>query len=203
MAGGMAEQPDAAASATVYVVAGPNGAGKTTFATQFLPNFAACREFLNADLIAAGLAPFAPETQNVRAGRLLLTRMRELTGRRQDFGFETTLAGRSYARQFQAMKAEGYRIVLFFLWLPNADLAVARVADRVRQGGHNVPEPDVRRRFDSGVRNFFELYRPLLDSWRLFDASQAPPTLIAFERDKQLQVVDTHVYDRVTRNLRN
>src|SRR5271167_4621598 len=101
---------------TVYVIAGPNGAGKTTFANEFLPDFVDCREFLNADLIAAGLSPFAPETENVRAGRLLLTRVRELTRARKDFGFETTLAGRSYARRFADMRKRGYRTVLFFLW---------------------------------------------------------------------------------------
>ena len=106
-------------SPTVYVIAGPNGAGKTTFANEFLPDFVNCREFLNADLIAAGLSPFAPETQNLRAGRLLLTRIKELTGAKQDFGFETTLSGRSYVRLLNEMKNDGYRILLFFLWLPS------------------------------------------------------------------------------------
>src|SRR3954447_16330203 len=124
---------------TVYVIAGPNGAGKTTFATEFLPAFVQCREFVNADLIAAGLSPFAPETQAIRAGRLLLTRIKELSAPRQDFGFETTLAGRSYVKALKAMRADGYRLELFFLWLPSADLAVARVENRAIQGGHSVP----------------------------------------------------------------
>ena len=123
---------------TVYVIAGPNGAGKTTFASEFLPDFVNCREFLNADLIAAGLSPFAPETQNVRAGRLLLTRIKELTASKENFGFETTLSGRGYVRLLTEMKSTSYRVVLFFLWLPSADVAVARVKNRVRQGGHNV-----------------------------------------------------------------
>ena len=105
---------------TVYVIAGPNGAGKTTFATEFLPNFVSCREFLNADLIAAGLSPFAPETQNVRAGRLLLERIRELAKGRRDFGFETTLAGRIHVKLLSGMRQWGYQIALFFLWLPSA-----------------------------------------------------------------------------------
>src|SRR4051794_11262506 len=125
---------------TVYVIAGPNGAGKTTFATKFLPDFVQCREFVNADLIAAGLSPFAPETQAMRAGRLLLTRIKELSKARQNFGFETTLAGRSYAKVLSDLKAARYRLVLFFLWLPDADLAVARVANRVLQGGHTYPK---------------------------------------------------------------
>jgi len=182
---------------TVYVIAGPNGAGKTTFATNFLPDFVRCREFLNADLIAAGLSPFAPETQNVRAGRLFLARIRELTAAREDFGFETTLAGRSLTRQLQEMKSRGYRIVLFFLWLPNADLAVARVANRVQQGGHAVPEEDVRRRFSSGIRNLFGLYRPQVDRWWLYDASQLPPRLIASQQAGGLQILDAAAYERI------
>src|SRR5271168_3613615 len=131
---------------TVYVIAGPNGAGKTTFASEFLPDFVKCREFLNADLIAAGLSPFAPEAQNVRAGRLLLERIRELAGERVDFGFETTLSGRTYVKRLTDMRASGFRVVLFFLWLPNVDMAVARVRKRVVEGGHGVPLEDIRRR---------------------------------------------------------
>ncbi|MGV2336144.1 MAG UNVERIFIED_CONTAM: zeta toxin family protein [Planctomycetaceae bacterium] len=121
--------------ATVYVIAGPNGAGKTTFATEFLPEFVDCREFLNADLIAAGLSPFAPETQNLRAGRLLLEApSTSYSVRRVDFAFETTLAGRSYARMLKTFRQEGYRVVLFFLWLPSVELAVSRVAMRSASG---------------------------------------------------------------------
>jgi predicted ABC-type ATPase len=182
---------------TLYVIAGPNGAGKTTFATEFLPDFVRCREFLNADLIAAGLSPFAPEAENVRAGRLLLTRIRELTSDRKDFGFETTLAGRGYARRFADMRRQGYRIVLFFLWLPNADLAVKRVARRARQGGHNVPESDIRRRYDAGLCNLLSLYRPLLDEWWLYDASKLPPRLIAQEKDGKPRLLDRDLYQGI------
>jgi len=114
---------------TVYVLAGPNGAGKTTFAAEFLPEFAKCREFLNADLIAAGLSPFDPESQNVRAGRLLLQRIGELAKQRTDFGFETTLSGRTYFKLLSDLRNSGYQILLFFLWLPNSAMAVARVAN--------------------------------------------------------------------------
>jgi predicted ABC-type ATPase len=146
------------------VLAGPNGAGKTTFATRFLPEYAKCLEFVNADLIAAGLSPFAPETQTIRAGKLLLTRIRELGEVHRDFGFETTLAGRTYSKTLKDMKSAGYRIMLFFLWLPNADLAVARVANRVRQGGHSVPEDTIRRKFGLGLRNLFQIYLPFADT---------------------------------------
>jgi predicted ABC-type ATPase len=190
-----------AKSPTVYVIAGPNGAGKTTFSSEFLPDFVNCREFLNADLIAAGLSPFAPETQNVRAGRLLLERIRELARDKQDFGFETTLSGRTYIRVLQQMQEQGYRVVLFFLWLPSADMSVVRVANRVRQGGHNVPEMDIRRRFQSGLRNLFQLYRPLVDAWWLYDASRLPPTVIAYEESGQLAVPQTEQFERIQQSL--
>lgn len=187
----------AAQQPTVYVIAGPNGAEKTTFATEFLPDFVNCREFLNADLIAAGLAPFAPETQNVRAGRLLLERIQELTEERKDFGFETTLSGRTYARMMNDMRLAGYRIELFFLWLPSADMAVSRVANRVRQGGHHVPEEDIRRRYSSGQRNLFELYRSKTDAWWLYDASCLPPALIVNEDGGELVIGQAEKFKQI------
>lgn len=182
----------------VYVIAGPNGSGKTTFAKEYLPKFAKCLEFLNADLIAAGLSPFAPERENVRAGRILLIRIRELTQAGIDFGFETTLAGRNHTKQLSRMKSLGYRIVLIFLWLPDANLAVNRVASRVLQGGHNIPEVDIRRRFDSGLRNFFDLYQPLAEDWLLFDASQITPQLIALEINGTMELVNIELYKFIT-----
>ncbi len=166
-------------SPTAYLIAGPNGAGKTTFATEFLPDLVGCLEFVNSDLIAAGLSPFTPETQAMRAGRLFLTRIKELSKARQDFGFETTLAGRSHVKAVTDLRNSGYQVVLFFLWLPSAETAVARVADRVRQGGHNVPEATIRRRFEAGLRNFFRLYSPLVDAWHLYDGTRLPPLCLA------------------------
>lgn len=182
---------------TLYILAGPNGAGKTTFARHFLPDFVQCREFLNADLIAAGLSPFAPETQNLRAGRLLLERVAELAAVRADFGFETTLAGRAYVRRLSEMRASGYRIVLFFLWLPSAQAAVNRVANRALQGGHLVPPDDVRRRYGAGLRNFFQLYRPIADEWWLYDASELPPGLVAFQQAGQLTVKHRRLFQQI------
>jgi len=181
----------------VYVIAGPNGAGKTTFSSEFLPDFVHCREFLNADLIAAGLAPFAPETQNLRAGRLLLERLAELVDQRADFGFETTLSGRTYVKVLRDMKSAGYCVCLFFLWLPSADIAVARVANRVAQGGHPVPPVDIRRRYGAGLRNLFHLYRPLFDVWRLYDASRIPPLLIASEKEGALTLKHKRLYRQI------
>jgi len=187
-------------SPTVYLIAGPNGAGKTTFASEYLPDFVHCREFVNADLIAAGLSPFAPETQAMRAGRLLLTRIKELAEARQDFGFETTLAGRSYVNMITGLRRSGYHVVLFFLWLPSAEMAVARVANRVRQGGHDVPDATIRRRYAAGLRNFFRMYAPLVDSWSVYDGTQLPPLLIArgsgaavqVHQPERFQMIQTH-----------
>ena len=182
---------------TVYIIAGPNGAGKTTFATEFLPDFAECREFLNADLIAAGLSPFAPEAAAMRAGRLLLGRVKELSAQGRDFGFETTLSGRTHMALLREMKRRGYAIHLFFLWLPSVEMAVARVANRVRQGGHPIPEAVIRRRFALGIRNFLTLYCPLSDSWMLFDNSQSQPRLIAREDAGGLYVAQTELYETI------
>ncbi len=181
----------------MYVIAGPNGAGKTTFAEAFLPDFVQCREFLNADLIAAGLAPFAPETQDFRAGRLLLTRIREFVAAGRNFAFETTLSGKTYFRMLRGMKERGYLIVLFFLWLPSADMAVKRVRYRVQQGGHNVPEHVVRRRYAAGLENFSVLYKPIADIWLLYDASQLPPRVVAHREGGQEIIHHPEVYAKI------
>ncbi len=174
----------------VYVIAGPNGAGKTTFASKFLPDFVQCREFLNADLIAQGLSPFAPELQNVEAGKLLLRRMDELASRDEDFSFETTRAGRGHARRLEALKLSGYQVHIFFLWLPDEEFAVSRVANRVRQGGHKIAEKDIRRRYHAGLKNFFDLYAPLANFWRMYDASIAAPQLVAQMRSGSVEVAN-------------
>jgi predicted ABC-type ATPase len=188
---------------TVYVIAGANGAGKTTFASSFLPHFVECNEFLNADLIAAGLSPFAPETQNVRAGRLLLERISELVSERVNFSFETTLSGRTYVKLLSDIKATGYQVVLFFLWLPSKEMAVARVANRVREGGHAVPPMDIRRRYSAGVRNLFQLYRPILDGWWIYDASRLPPGLIAWGKHGARTIREPLLYEQIERQAEN
>ena len=129
---------------SLYIVAGPNGSGKTTFAREFLPDYVRCKEFINADLIAGGLSPFSPEAAAMRAGRLLLEQIKLLASRRSDFGFETTLSGVTYVSLLRRLKAQGYQIHLFFLWIPTVEVALARIADRVRRGGHDIPEKVVR-----------------------------------------------------------
>lgn len=162
----------------IIIIAGPNGAGKTTFAREFLPHEAGCPQFVNADLIAAGLSPFAPETAAIKAGRLMLQALEDYAARGESFAFETTLAGLGYARHIPLWQAAGYHVALFFLALPTAELAIARVAQRVRQGGHSIPEAVIRRRFAAGRVNFERVYRDLVDAWALYENVGDTPVLI-------------------------
>lgn len=162
----------------IIIIAGPNGAGKTTFAREFLPYEAQCPDFINADLIAAGLSPFNPEAAALRAGRLMLEEMAARIAQARSFAFETTLSGSAYARQIPDWRNGGYHVKLVFLSLPSAEMAVARVAARVEQGGHSIPEAVIRRRFETGLRNFHEVYKPLVDAWTLYDNSDTSPVLI-------------------------
>ena len=184
----------------LYIIAGPNGAGKTTFAKEFLPHYAKCENFVNADLIAQGLSPFSPAAAGIKAGRLLLKQIHEFAERRADFAFETTLAGKTYIQLLRKLRQQGYVIHLFFLWIPSVELALVRIKDRVAQGGHNVPTADVRRRFGRSVQNFWQVYRPLFNSWTLFNTSTAPPALIAKEEGGKLTVADTDVFSRIVKN---
>ncbi len=162
----------------IIIIAGPNGAGKTTFAKDFLPSEAKTQNFINADLIAAGLAPFNPESVELKSGRLMLEEIDEFVDAGKSFAFETTLSGLSYVRKIQLWQRLGYQVKLWFLSLPNADAAVARVAQRVIQGGHNIPEDVIRRRFKSGLNNFHLRYKLLVDSWVLYDNAGVEPRLI-------------------------
>lgn len=162
----------------VIIIAGPNGAGKTTFAREFLPHEADCPVFVNADLIAAGLAPFAPASVAMQAGRLMLAELDRHFAAGHSFAFETTPSGRNYVTRIQRWQQGGYRVKLIFLRLDSADEAVARVAERVRQGGHDVPTDVIARRFVSGLRNFTQLYAPLVDAWSLYDNSGTEPRLL-------------------------
>lgn len=174
----------------LFVIAGPNGAGKTTYVRDFLPQEMRCREFVNADLIAAGLSPFAPDRAAFEAGRIMLKRLRDLAARGEDFSFETTLSGRAYAPLLREMRAAGYRIRLDFLWIPNLDITRNRVRQRVTKGGHDIPDDVQLRRFHLGVRNLAELYRPLVDYWRLYDNTGDHPHLVAEEIDGALAIAD-------------
>jgi len=160
------------------IIAGPNGAGKTTFAREFLPKEGKCPVFVNADLIAAGLSPFKPEAAAIQAGRIFISQIDALAQERKDFAFETTLSGTAYLRKIQQWKKWGYVIHIIFLKLPDANFAIRRVNQRVRAGGHYIPENTVRRRFSAGWKNFLQLYRPLANTWAVYDNSNKQPRLI-------------------------
>jgi len=185
----------------VYIVAGPNGSGKTTFATEFLPEYASCKHFVNADLIAKGLSPFSPGTAAVTAGKLVLEQIHQFANRGVDFAFETTLSGRLYVNLFRSLKKKGYKIHLFFLWIPKADLAISRIKSRVAQGGHDVPIQDVLRRFDRSMTNFFTLYQSLADSWMFFDNAGVIPVLIAEGKNGKVKIINRRLYDTIVQGL--
>jgi len=181
----------------VYIIAGPNGAGKTTFAREFLPKYANCRNFINADLIAAGMSSFSPEAAAIRAGRLMLGEIELSMRRRDDFGYETTRAGRSYLRVIRRLKESGYAVHFFYLWVPSVELALARIRERVLRGGHDVPEGVVRRRFDRSMANFLVHYRLLADRWIFYDNSGSVPAIIAYGEEGELHVADTRRYNEL------
>ncbi len=160
------------------LIAGPNGAGKTTFARRYLPEDAGVIHFVNADLIASGLSPLKPELAAIAAARMVLREIDRLAAERTDFAFETTFSGLTYVRRLQAWKQAGYRIEMVYLRLRSVQLALRRIAARVRQGGHDVPRADVVRRFSRGWENFQRIYRPLADSWAVYDNSGRAPRLL-------------------------
>lgn len=165
------------ASPKVIVIAGPNGAGKTTLAPFLLRDQLGLLEYVNADPIALGLSAFDPGGVAIEAGRVMLKRLDSLTEQRRTFAFETTLAARSYVRRIESMIGAGYSFQLMLVWLRSADLAVERVRERVRTGGHDVAEEVIRRRYGAGLRNFWRLYKPLADAWSVYDNSESPETL--------------------------
>ena len=189
----MSKQPQ------VYVIAGPNGSGKTTFASEFLPNYADCPAFINADTIARGLAGFSPDAVALKAGRLLLEQIETYAAKRMNFAFETTLSGTNYLSRLRKLQKTGYAVHIFFLWIPDVRLSLARVASRVKMGGHNISEKVVRRRFHKGIRNFFTYYRTAADSWMLFDNSGTVPHLIAEEKAGKMGVFDQKLYDHIVK----
>ncbi len=186
----------------VYIIAGPNGAGKTTFAKKFLPDYAKCSNFINADLIASGLSPFSPGLVAIKAGKLVLEEIKRLAGKGADFAFETTLSGKSYIRFLKVLKEQGYSINIFFLWIPNTALALTRIKDRVAAGGHDIPAGDVKRRFDRGLDNFFKYYKPMADTWLLFDNSDVIPRLLAREKEGAAEVFNKELFDKVMAHAR-
>lgn len=163
----------------LYIIAGCNGAGKTTASFTILPEMLNCKEFVNADSIAAGLSPFNPESVAIEAGRLMLSRIHELLKSEVDFAFETTLATRSYISLIKAAQQVGYTVTLLFIWLDSPEMAIQRVADRVAEGGHNIPEDVIKRRYYRGIFNLITLYIPVCDNWMVVNNKNVVPELIA------------------------
>lgn len=166
-------------SKNLYIISGCNGAGKTTASYTVLPEILDCREFVNADEIAKGLSPFNPESVAIEAGRLMLQRIEELLGKDVTFSIETTLATKSYINLVRNAQKQGYSVKLLFFWLRNPELAIQRVAERVENGGHNIPEDIIRRRYIAGINNLFRRFMNEVDSWVIFDNSENPRKLIA------------------------
>ena len=183
----------------LYIIAGPNGAGKTTFAKEFLPEYAHCNNFINADLIAAGLAPFSPAKVQLKAGKLLLEQIDRFLKEKVDFAFESTLSGKTYLTLFKEAKSRGYNLTIFYLSIPSSLLAEGRVKQRVKEGGHNIPTVDIKRRFKRSWKNFITLYAPLAHSWILFDNSGFQPIRIVEFNKGKTEVLNRNLYDQLIR----
>lgn len=185
----------------LYIIAGCNGAGKTTASYTVLPEMLGCREFVNADEIASGLSPFNPGSVAIDAGRLMLQRMNDLLAEGADFAFETTLATRSYMKFIEKARAKGYFVTLLYFWLPTPELAIERVATRVREGGHGIPPEVIRRRYASGIRNMTALYTPVCDFWTIYDNSSADEEIkiiAAGGKEIPIDIRDTLSYKAIT-----
>jgi predicted ABC-type ATPase len=182
---------------TLYVIAGCNGAGKTTLSKNLLPDYLGIKEFVNADEIAKGLSPFNAEGVAFAAGRIMLTRIRELASEGADFAIETTLASRSYASLFQDLKSRGYEIFLLFVYLQNVNEALKRVKQRVKNGGHNIPENVVIRRFDRGLKNLTNTYIPLADRWIILDNSLQMPNFVAERKVDEFIIHNAEIWKNI------
>jgi predicted ABC-type ATPase len=186
---------------TCWIIAGPNGAGKTTFALEYLPQVAQCSRFVNADLIAAGLSPLAPESELLAASRLFLTEIESCIQRRGDFAFETTLAGRSYLKLVRRLRADGWRVELIYLALPSMEMSRLRVAERVAHGGHNIPTADIERRFARSLANLLELFSFAVDDCRCFMNSGELPELIFEQQGESRSIVDAAYYHHLLNEI--
>lgn len=183
----------------VILLAGPNGAGKSTAAPDLLHGALHVDEFVNADVIGRGLSAFNPEGAALDAGRVMLSRLKELGRQRKNIAFESTLASRTFAPWIRELKKEGYRFHLFYFWLPSPEMCVNRVRERKSLGGHFVPSETIHRRYHAGIRNFFELYAPIADRWKFFDNTLKPRVLIASEEE----ILNAEVWDKLKQEYRH
>lgn len=185
-----------------WIIAGPNGAGKTTFALKYLPEVAGCRQFVNADLIAAGLSPLAPEREQLAASRLYLAEIERCIRARDDFAFETTLSGRGYLRLIERMMHEGWRVELVYLALPSVEMSRLRVAERVAHGGHDIPAAAIERRFARSLRNLFDVYAPRVSRARCYLNSGDPAVPVFVEQAGSREILDAAVYELLLQEAR-
>ncbi len=187
---------------TCWMIAGPNGAGKTTFALQYLPQVANCRNFINADSIAAGLSPLAPETALIAASRLFLREIETRILSRQSFAFETTLSGRSYLKLIERLQADGWQVELIYLALPNVEISKMRVAERVAHGGHNIPESDIERRFPRSLRNLLAEFSSKADRTRCLMNGGENPSLVFVQQREDRTIIDRTLFTLLTHQAR-
>lgn len=187
----------------LFIISGCNGAGKTTASYTILPEILDCEEFVNADEIAKGLSPFNPESAAIQAGRLMLERINKLIEKGKDFAFETTLATKSYKNFVIKAKESGYHVTLLFFWLRTSDLAVKRVEIRVKEGGHNIPEEVIRRRYENGLKNFYEIFEPIVDEWMFIDNSGEPYEIIAHRNTESSFVKNTERWNELLNRYKN
>ena len=182
----------------LYIIGGPNGAGKTTASYSVLPKILHCKEFVNADEIARGLSPFNPESVAIEAGRLMLSRIKDLLSRNESFSIETTLATRSYFRLIEKAHQQGYEVTLLYFWLKSPEQAMERVAERVSKGGHNIPQDIIVRRYYEGIDNLFQIYMPIVDTWILVNNSETPRSIVASGGNNQELIIRNRVlYNKI------
>jgi len=187
----------------LFIISGCNGAGKTTASYTILPEILNCKDFVNADEIAKGLSPFNPDSEAIQAGRLMTERIHKLIEQGQDFAFETTLATKSYKNLIIKAKKKGYYVTLLFFWLRTPDLAVKRVETRVKEGGHNIPENVIRRRYENGLKNFYNIFEPIVDEWMFIDNSGEPYEIIAHRNPESSFINNTERWNDLLNKYKN
>lgn len=174
----------------LYIISGPNGAGKTTASYTVLPKILHCKEFVNADEIARGLSPFNPSGMAIEAGKLMLKRIDELLQKEESFSIETTLSTRSYFKLVETAHQKGYDVTLIYFWLKSPEQAIERVAERVSKGGHDIPNDTIIRRYWAGLKNLFNIYMPIVDTWILVDNSKTPRSIVATGGKHQNTIIE-------------
>lgn len=190
----MAESP------ICYIIGGPNGAGKTTFAQRYLPHYNKSELFVNSDLIAKGLSPFNPETENIFAAKIMIEQIEKYAAQKITFAFESTISGKTYIDRIKRMKSEGYKITLFYIMLEDVEISLRRIEERVQKGGHNIPEEAARRRFPRSASNFLNLYSPLADEWQVFDNSSGEMRRVAASNPDGIDIINEGLFSKLKQN---